>query len=113
MKKLWKKWSEEGLRWPYLHDPVSKKPSVTLLFPYITFVMTMISVILLHLNPAMIMATTMSMVFWLISTVVYLLRKLSKAKFDLDSRSFELESDTQANKPKEESTPSPEDLTGN
>lgn len=110
MKKLWKKWSEEGLRWPYLHDPVSKKPSVTLLFPYITFIAAMISLVLLHFNPAMVVATGMSMAFWLMSTVVYLLRKLSKAKFDLDSRSFELEADTTK---RDDSAPSPEDLTGN
>jgi hypothetical protein len=104
MKELWKKWCEEGLRWPYLHDPVSKKASVTLLFPYITFVIAVFSVIALHIWPNMILATGTSLLFWMVATIFYMLRKLSKAKFDLDSKSFELES-------KEESV-SPDDLTG-
>jgi len=107
-KSLWKKWCEEGLRWPYLHDPITKKPSVSLMFPYITFVMAAISVILLHIWPTMIIATSISIMFWGASMVFYMLRKLSKAKFDLDSRSFELDSGDSS----EDSGPSPDDLTG-
>lgn len=108
MKKLWEKWSLIGLRWPYLHDPVSKQPSVTLLFPYITFIIAVISLILLHIWPSMLIATGMSIFMWSIATVFYMLRKLSKAKFDLENKSFELD-----NGEEETSTPpiNQEDLT--
>jgi len=94
MGKLWKKWCEEGLRWPYLHDPVTKKPSVTLLFPYITFLIAMISVISLHFYPTMLVPSGVSIVFWAISVVFYMIRKLNKAKFSLSDQSLELEGDS-------------------
>lgn len=90
MKKTWKKWCEEGLRWPYLHDPVSKKPSVSLMFPYITFIMAMVSVICLHFWPSMVLATWTSIGFWIIATVFYMIRKINKAKFSLEEKSFEI-----------------------
>jgi len=108
MGKLWEKWCKEGLRWPYLHDPVSKKPSVTLLFPYITFVIAAISTILLHFWPSLLLATGTSIIFWAMATVFYMLRKLSKAKFSLESRSFELDSGSSTEEPEI----SPDDLTG-
>ena len=81
-----------GIHLPYAHDPVSGKPSITLLFPYITFVLSVISLVLLHIKPSLIVATTTTLIFWGISVVFYMLRKLSKAKFDLDDKSFELDS---------------------
>lgn len=92
MKELWKKWCEQGIRWPYLHDPVSGKPSITIMFPYITFAIAVISIVLLHIWPSMIVATATSIVMWAVATVFYMLRKLNKAKFDLENRSFELDS---------------------
>ena len=112
MKNLWKKWCEDGIRWPYLHDPVSKKPSITLLFPYITFVAAMISLILLHFWPSLILATTTSIVMWFAATIFYMMRKLSKAKFDLNSKSFELDSGDALADPEVPNDPSPDDLTG-
>lgn len=91
MKNLWKKWCEVGLHLPYAHDPVTKKPSVTLLFPYITFVVALVSVIAVHFSPTLVLATYTSLFFWGMSVVFYMLRKLSKAKFDLDDKSFELD----------------------
>ena len=94
MKKFleaWKKWSIEGMNFPFLHDPVTKKPSITLLFPYITFTLTVISLILLHIWQSLLVATAMSMLFWVLSTVFYMLRKLHKAKIDLNDQSIELD----------------------
>jgi cbb3-type cytochrome oxidase subunit 3 len=110
MKKLWEKWSHEGLRWPYLHDPVNKKPSITLLFPYITFVIAAISLLLLHIWPSMLVATAMSIFMWALATVFYMLRKLTKAKFDLENKSFELDNGDSETEPTQ---PSPDDLTSN
>lgn len=103
MKKLWEKWCKEGLRWPYLHDPVTEKPSVTLLFPYITFLIAVISLISLHFFPQMLIPTGVSIAFWAIAVVFYMIRKINKAKFDLSSQSFELESSTEE-APVDEST---------
>lgn len=92
MGKLWKKWSEEGLRLPFLYDPVSKKPSVTILFPYAAFVLVVISIILLHIWSKLIIATITTFIFWASSVVFYLIRKINKAKFGVKEGKFELES---------------------
>lgn len=89
--RWWKRISEEGMRWPFLHNPVTGKPSITLLFPYITFVLAFISVILLHIWPNMVIATGTSLIFWAMSTIFYMLRSLSKAKINLEEKSFELD----------------------
>jgi len=88
--KTWERWSKEGLHLPFAHDAATGKPSVTLLFPYITFVLAFVSVILLHIWPSMIVATTTSLIFWATSTIFYMLRKLTKAKIDFDDGSLDL-----------------------
>lgn len=90
--ELWVKWSTEGMRLPFIHDPVSQKPSITLMFPYITFTLAFISVICLHIWPTLIVASTMSVLFWIVSVIFYMLRKLHKAKIDLNDQSIELDS---------------------
>ena len=92
LKNAWVSASDDGFRLPFLHDPVTKKPSITLLFPYITFVLSLVSVILLHFWPSIIIATITSIMFWVLSVIFYQLRKLQKAKFDVDDKSFELDS---------------------
>ena len=92
LKDLWVKASDEGMRLPFLHDPVTKKPSITLFFPYVTFSMAFVSTILLHIWPTLILATLTSIIFWIVAVVFYQIRKLHKAKFDLDDKSFELDS---------------------
>lgn len=94
MKKilsLWDKWSTLGIKVPYIHDPVSREPSVTLMFPYITFVVSMISLVLLHIWPSILVATGASIMFWAISVVFYLLRKLHKSKINISKGIIELE----------------------
>lgn len=92
IKELWKEFCIKGMHLPFAHDPVTGKPSVTLLFPYLTFVITVISIIALHFKPSLVFATSMCIIFWALSVVFYMLRKLSKAKFDLDNKSLELDS---------------------
>jgi hypothetical protein len=91
-KDFWKAAAEEGMKFPFLHDPVTKKPSITLFFPYATFTLAFTSTILLHIWPTLILATITSIIFWIVSVVFYQIRKLHKAKFDLDDKSFELNS---------------------
>ena len=91
ISRWWTDLCLNGAHLPYLHDPVTNKPSITLLFPYITFVIAFISVILLHIWPSLLVATITSIVLWCIATVFYMIRKLNKAKIDLQNQSIELD----------------------
>ena len=76
---------------PFAIDKVTKKPSVTLLFAYVAFILaTLASGYLLYRD---VIAGTVSCLTLFFGTLVfYRLRRLDKVKFDLDDKSFELES---------------------
>lgn len=111
IKSNWARWAKDGIKWPFMHDPVNGKPSITVLFSYVTFVLTVISVIALHFYPQTLTATGVTMGFWGMATVFYMLRKISKAKFNADERSFELEGETSPDD--DSSTPKSDDNVGN
>jgi hypothetical protein len=95
LKEVWTSWCKEGMYFPYAHNPTTKKPSITLLFPYVTFVMAVLSLIAMHFKDSLFSATATAITFWVISVIFYRLGKLDKVKFDVDDRSIELEgSDT-------------------
>lgn len=91
IKEIWGKWNKEGIRLPFIHDPVVNRPSITIVFPYVLFWICCISLISLHFFPDLVIATWTGIGFWTISTILYMFRKLQKAKFDLDSKSIEIE----------------------
>lgn len=91
IKELIKKSCTNGIYFPFAHDPVTKTPSVTLLFPYITFVLALASVVALHFKQTLLIPSLVSILFWVISVVFYMIRTLQKAKIDLDDQSIELE----------------------
>lgn len=91
LSDLWKRWSEEGIRLPFAHDPESGKPSVTLMFFWVTTFLSVVSLVLLHLQLIEYKATMMSLGFVLIAFVMYRLRKLDKVKVDLKNESIDLE----------------------
>lgn len=91
LKDFIKGLSTMGINFPYAFDPVTKQASVTLLFAYTTFLLTIVSVIALHFKLDLLVATITTMGFWVIAVIFYLIRNLQKAKFDLDDKSFELE----------------------
>lgn len=91
MGNLFKKWSQIGVMWPFVHDGSTKKPSITIAFAYVSYIMVVISVICLHFKPELLTATLTTISVWLAAVVFYMLRKLTKAKVDLDDRSFELD----------------------
>jgi hypothetical protein len=97
MGKKWDKWSKDGLKLPFVWDSAADKPSVSLMFAYITFVMAAISVVSLHFFPSFLIPTGVSIGFWAAATVFYMLRKISKASFDLSSQSFSVEGDSEDN----------------
>jgi len=85
------------MQWPLPYDPVSKQPSVTIMFPYLTFFMAIISVILLHIYPNLFLPTITTISFWALSTIFYLLRKLTKANLDWNNKTLELENSNEEN----------------
>lgn len=93
--KVWEKWSKEGMQWPFVHDPVKNKPSVTLLFFYIAFCIstgtTIASSTLMLIKGEYFTATIMPMLTWFTAFVFYRLRRLDSVKIDLDDKSISLE----------------------
>lgn len=91
LSKFWKSLCEEGIRLPFAFDPESQQPSVTLMFYWIASGLSIASLVLLHLNYVALSATGMSLLFVLISFVMYRLRKLDKVKIDVKNESIDLE----------------------
>lgn len=95
--EIWISCSKNGIKMPFFWDPESNKPSVTLMFFWITTFLSIISLILLHLSLVEYKATMMTLVFVLLAFIMYRLRKLDKVKIDLDDQSIELENDNNIN----------------
>lgn len=91
IKAFFKFGSEKGLYFPYAFDAERKSPSATLFFAYISFYIASISLIFLHFNEKLLTATIMSFVFTGMMIIFYMIRKLNKAKIDLDDKSIELD----------------------
>ena len=91
LSNLWKRWSIEGIHVPFIYDPESNSPSITLMFFWISSILSIVSLTLLHLKLVTYTATGMSLGFVLTGFVMYRLRKLDKVKLDLDDESIELE----------------------
>jgi hypothetical protein len=87
------KWSKRGLYLPYAFDALSGKPSITLLFNYVVSVVTLTSVISLHFDQSLMSATIVTITLWVLSTIFYMLRKLTSAKIDISEQSIELNGD--------------------
>ncbi len=96
LKSLIRKWSRHGMHWPFVHDPTIKKPSVTLMFFYIGFMMaaTVIaaSSVMQLIKGDLLQATFMPSMLAFISFVFYRLRKLDNVKIDLNDQEIELSS---------------------
>jgi hypothetical protein len=90
-KDLWNYAGEQGIRMPFIWDPVSKAPSITLMFTYITGFMAIVSTIALHFKPDLLVATGTSIAFWALAQVLYMVRKITKAGFNLKDRSITVE----------------------
>lgn len=77
---------------PMIVDGKTQLKSVTLTFTYIAGLLSLLSVILLHLSSKLLTATITTLMFWVLATILYMFRSLHKAKIDLDNKSIELES---------------------
>lgn len=89
--KLYNNLSDKGIKFPFAYDPITKGPSVMLLFAYITFVFMMLSLIGLHIYKQILQATLVSIVVWVLAVVFYRLRELDKVKIDIKNQSIDLE----------------------
>jgi hypothetical protein len=92
LKALLKLSGTRGLYFPLAFDGLKQAPSARLLFAHVSFYIAALSVVALHLNSSLLTATITAILFFLLCTVLYMLRNLTKAKFDLDDKSVDLES---------------------
>ena len=94
---MFDKWNDPGIKVPMAHDSVVKKPSVTLLLMYAANLLAVISLIILHIRSEPLIASTATCSYAVICSILYIMRKLNKAKFDAKTESFELDSDDKEN----------------
>lgn len=108
IKEAFVKSSTEGMHMPVMFDASTGKASATLFFMYIANLLALCSIIWLHFNGEAFTATCMAAIYSIVWTVLYMMRRIQKAKFDLDDRSIDLEgedddedkpADSDANKP--------------
>lgn len=93
IKSYFRKWFSSGIMLPMIYDPLSGKPSITLTCVYITFFTAIKCFYEYKNNPVTPLPTIISICFWALSMIFYLIRKIAKAKFDLDDKSLEIESE--------------------
>jgi len=90
LKRFFEFSNKTGLYIPLAYDANREAPSITLMIFFISGIITITSLILLHFFPQMLTATSMSILFTAMSFVMYRVRHIDKLKFDLDDKSFEL-----------------------
>jgi uncharacterized membrane protein len=74
------------------YDGATEKPSITLLAFYLGIMLSVISLILLHIDKdKYLIATGSTLLFLGMTFIFYRIRNLDKVKIDLDDRSIELE----------------------
>lgn len=86
-----KKWNDPGIFVPMAHDSPAGKPSVMLLFAYTAHALAICSLIAFNILGDRFLATSTTCIYAVICTVLYMLRKLTKAKFDLKDQQFEVD----------------------
>ena len=90
MNQLLDKIAELGLKLPHAYDPVTKQASFRLLIAYISFILATGSVLALHFHPELLIATSVSIGFFSLCMIFYMLKKLQSAKIDLDDKEISL-----------------------
>lgn len=90
LKRAWQSALELGLKLPHAYDPVAKQASFRLLTAYISFLLACISIVALHVHEKLLTASLVSICFYALCMIFYMLKKLTGAKIDLDDRSVSL-----------------------
>lgn len=98
MKKLWQEIkqlirdaNEKGIAFPLARDSVTKKPSSTLYFTYMTFTLAFIANICLIIRDVFI-GTYVAIGFWALALVFYLMRRIDTFRVDIDDGEVMLKS---------------------
>lgn len=90
-------WAKRGMYFPFVHDPTTKQPSVTLMFFYLSFMLALgiitVSSVAQLIKGENVMATVMPMMLAVVGFIFYRLRNLDRVKIDLDDKEIELSSD--------------------
>lgn len=100
LKDIWTSWTDVGIHWPYLYDPTTDQPSITLGLLYLTSLVMLGSLIALHLKDGLLTATLTSIMVWILAYVMYRLRKLDNFKINLKEQSIELDGEDDENETK-------------
>lgn len=90
VKKIFEFSAKVGFFFPGAYDSNTDKASTSLLFANISFYIACASVLTLMYKD-IILGTVGAITLSVIYFIFYMLRKLNKAKFDIDDRSFDLE----------------------
>lgn len=99
-KDIMKYSSEIGWKFPAAYDNDKPGPSVSLLFAHISFyVATLATIYLLYKDH--IAGTASALIMAGLYFVFYMMRRLTKAKFDIDDRSIDLENNETPEKEKQ------------
>lgn len=91
LKSFYSNICEKGLKLPFIYDAVSKLPSVTLFFAYVTFLVMLVSLICLHFFGQILQATIASILVWVLAVIFYRMRELDKINLNLKTGSIDLE----------------------
>jgi membrane protein YdbS with pleckstrin-like domain len=72
-------------------DNQTNKPSITLTYSIMSFLVAIVSVAARHWFVFSWTATSAAIILWFLSTVLYIIRKINKASFDVDDKEFSIE----------------------
>lgn len=90
LKPILKAVRESGLPLPLAYDASTKRPSFRLLTVYVSFLLAVGSLVGLHFHTEIVIASAMSMLFFALCMVFYMLRRLESAKIDLDDQEISI-----------------------
>lgn len=99
VKEALNKWSEEGMTFPFVKDVSGDRPSVTLLFFYVSYLIGQFFVTIssyeLMRKGSFLIATFMPVVMVVLTYVFYRFHQLSKVSFDFDDKQLSIEGSSQ------------------
>lgn len=94
LKKLLELAGTKGLYIPHAFDPTTGRPSIRLLFAFVSYLAALISIVLLHRDSALLIPTAVSIGFFAFCIIMTLFREVDKLTVDAKERSFSISNDT-------------------
>lgn len=82
------------INFPFANDLTTNKPSVTLLFAYVSFLICVASITALHFFSQLQSASLISIGFFIVCLVFYRLRRLDDVKINVKTGAVELSGDS-------------------